>query len=788
MLAILLPTTSRKGTQTRFDRLARKIYDHEFVMANSTHRLTPVIGFTQTVGDATIDEYEDRAWDASMYQSAQLDLHPTRWVSAMSARTDTKSWLRNWLEPAQTSIQVVAQQVIAIVLPFFVYLGLGRLGVDVTGVVYLALVFALAFTAVSIYLESLASQRSDEPPSAPEGPPPLASAIIAAYLPNEAGTVVETVEAFLSQDYPNFEVILAYNTPSRLDVEDELNAIASRDPRFRPLRVEGSVSKAQNVNAAVAHVRGEFVGLFDADHHPAPGSFHRAWRWLAGGAGVVQGHCVIRNGGTNFVTRLVATEFESIYAVSHPGRARLHGFGVFGGSNGYWRTSLLHRTRMRGSMLTEDIDSSMRVVQSGEVIISDPHLVSTELAPETFGALWNQRLRWAQGWSQVSLRHLIRMIRKAPSLRQRIGVFYLLGWREAYPWISLQMFPLLAYWWFRGEPAIDWFVPIFVITTLLTLSVGPAQTWFSYRLAHPTIKQHRRWFLLQGLSSLLFYTELKNVMARTAHLKEAMRERKWKVTPRTGSVVVDALEVAATESSSTKPTAGKQAEGAAPAPPGSAPSTNDATALAEVVHESTSTGITAANPEPEPASADTVIAGEQTSPRGRKAPKRNRRHRQRPVFADARGGRWRPTIYDVEMELDLGPKTIYDHELENEDWVRESESAAMTRHSRDRSNDRRTAIPNGEERPTASHAQTTLATAGIRARLYEPDFQHLTINPTWRPEPNAPEPSEPAPSDFEGIQRMSDDVLDRASDHLERDRAGDDSYSTLLATEEPVSR
>ena len=89
-------------------------------------------------------------------------------------------------------------------------------------------------------------------------------------------------------------------------------------PWLVPLRVQGSISKAQNVNAALAHVGGEFVGLFDADHHPS--FVPRAWRWLAGGAGVVQGHCVIRNGEHQpSATCLVATEFEAIYAVAHPG-------------------------------------------------------------------------------------------------------------------------------------------------------------------------------------------------------------------------------------------------------------------------------------------------------------------------------------------------------------------------------------------------------------------------------------------------------------------------------------
>jgi cellulose synthase/poly-beta-1,6-N-acetylglucosamine synthase-like glycosyltransferase len=230
---------------------------------------------------------------------------------------------------------------------------------------------------------------------------------------------------------------------------------------------------------------------------------------------------------------LVAAEFEAIYAVSHPGRARIHGFGIFGGSNGYWRTSLLRRTRMRGFMLTEDIDSSMRVVSAGGRIVSDPGLISSELSPADWGGLWGQRMRWAQGWSQVSLRYLVSMMRNGRlSPRQRLGFLYLLGWREVYPWISLQAFPILTYWFLRGYPPVAWFVPVFVFTTLFTLSAGVAQGWTAWRLAAPELRRHLRWFVLFSGFSLLFYTEYKNVITRTAQLKEAMRERKWKVTPR----------------------------------------------------------------------------------------------------------------------------------------------------------------------------------------------------------------------------------------------------------------
>ena len=41
-----------------------------------------------------------------------------------------------------------------------------------------------------------------------------------------------------------------------------------------------------------------------------------------------------------------------------------------------------------------------------------------------------------------------------------------------------------------------------------------------------------------GLSIFAYYIELKNVIARTAHLKEVMRERKWKVTPRAAQATI----------------------------------------------------------------------------------------------------------------------------------------------------------------------------------------------------------------------------------------------------------
>jgi diguanylate cyclase (GGDEF)-like protein len=481
---LLLPETDEREAERRLADVSRRIVRATFEAAGERLHFTPTIGFASYRAVAT---------------------------------------------PAQ----VLATLLIGLVLPFLAYWGLDEAGLDITWPVYVAVVATLIFTAAMIWVEGLLAQRQNDPPDEPAEPYPTATAIIAAYLPNEAATIVETVESFLAHDYPGeLQVVLAYNTPYDLPIEAELRAIAERTPLFVPFRVEHSTSKAQNVNAALATAAGAMVAVFDADHQPAPGAFARAWRWLSHGHDLVQGHCVVRNGDVSWVARTVAVEFESIYAVSHPGRARLHDFGIFGGTNGFWRSGVLREIRMRGSMLTEDIDSSMRVVEEGGRIASDPHLISRELGPATVKALWNQRMRWAQGWFQVSTTHLWRGLRSPKlSVRQKAGLFYLLGWREIYPWLSLQMFPIVAYWMTKGGD-VDWRVPLFVATTIFTLGTGPGQVFFAYRQAAPEIRAHRGWFLWYLLVAGPFFTEFKNVIARVAQLKELVGERHWKVTPR----------------------------------------------------------------------------------------------------------------------------------------------------------------------------------------------------------------------------------------------------------------
>jgi hypothetical protein len=120
------------------------------------------------------------------------------------------------------------------------------------------------------------------------------------------------------------------------------------------------------------------------------------------------------------------------------------------------------------------------------------------------------------------------------SVRQKLGMVQLLAWREVYPWVSMQILPLIAFWAVQAGSLsrIDWFVPLFLVTTLFTLTTGPGQIVFTYLLADPQIRKQRSWFWFFLLTSTLFYAGLKNAWGRMAHLKQAMGETAWVVTTR----------------------------------------------------------------------------------------------------------------------------------------------------------------------------------------------------------------------------------------------------------------
>ncbi|MBD1825254.1 glycosyltransferase family 2 protein [Cyanobacteria bacterium FACHB-DQ100] len=373
---------------------------------------------------------------------------------------------------------------------------------------------------------------------------PKCSLIVAAYLPNEQQIILETLEYILKtieRPEAGLEVILAYNRPERLPIEDRLEHLAEQHPELQLLCVEGSRSKAQNINAALEIVTGEVTGILDADHHPNPDCFTRAWRWLSNYRySAVQGRNVIRNRGFNFMTRMIAVEFECIYGVSHPAKSLLVDTGVFCGANGYWRTSVLKHIGFSSRMLTEDIDASFRTLLSGHNIVHDPTIIVTELAPVDVRAFWFQRKRWAQGWLEVTLKYQAVIVR---SLRldswQKAYWTLLLVYSAGFHFIALQAFPMAFSLTLTGSQAPDIAPEYIWAMTLLTLASGPLQTLAAWLVRTDVIKHSAKDFWIYCLF-IPFYCVFKSVIAITAIYDHIVGNTEWIVTRRSTDALPEA--------------------------------------------------------------------------------------------------------------------------------------------------------------------------------------------------------------------------------------------------------
>lgn len=365
---------------------------------------------------------------------------------------------------------------------------------------------------------------------------PMCTAIVAAYLPNEQDIIVETLLHLLSEvDVPDdkYQVIVAYNTPHPLPVEEDLRRMAEADPRLVVLPVPGSRSKAQNVNAAIEVATGEIVAVYDADHWPNADCFRRAWSSLNNGVDMVQGRCVIRNEGTSWLTRLIAVEFDVMYACSHQGRARLSGSGIFGGSNAYWRAEALRAIQLDDTMLTEDIDASVRALLAGQRMAHDRNIVSRELAPLRVAHWYTQRKRWSQGWFEVSLKHGCAVIKsRRLTLREKVLWWYLLSWREFFPLLSLQFFSLMTASLLLHY-RVDWFAHgYFLATSIVNLTSGAILVAITRACSLPdTRKGHGQAYIAYALIGIA-YTTVKTFVMLLAQYSQLSREHNWVATPR----------------------------------------------------------------------------------------------------------------------------------------------------------------------------------------------------------------------------------------------------------------
>lgn len=165
--------------------------------------------------------------------------------------------------------------------------------------------------------------------------------------------------------------------------------------------------KAAALGFAHPHVRGDVIGVVDADATISPGFISlvmEAWR-SDPGAVAIQAQRRAHNRGDGWFAAAQDEELLMDMA-SQCGRCATDGTAELRGNGMFVRREALERVGgWNPTALTEDLELSTRLVAAGERIALAPLAEVGEEAVVTLAALWRQRLRWAEG----SIRRLIEL-------------------------------------------------------------------------------------------------------------------------------------------------------------------------------------------------------------------------------------------------------------------------------------------------------------------------------------------------------------------------------------------
>lgn len=239
---------------------------------------------------------------------------------------------------------------------------------------------------------------------------PLVSILIPCF--NEEKNIDETIEAAMSQNYPNIEVI-AINDGSTDNTAGCLDRLAVRYPRLRVIHLATNQGKAIALKTGAAAANSEYLVCVDGDARLDSNAVAYIVAPMVNNprVGAVTGNPRIRTRST-LVGKIQVGEFSSIIGLIKRTQ-RVYGqmFTVSGVIAAFRRSALANVGYWSEDIITEDIDISWKLELNHWSIFYEPRALCWILMPETLKGLWKQRLRWAQGGAEVFLKNMTRLWR-----------------------------------------------------------------------------------------------------------------------------------------------------------------------------------------------------------------------------------------------------------------------------------------------------------------------------------------------------------------------------------------
>jgi len=226
---------------------------------------------------------------------------------------------------------------------------------------------------------------------------------------DEERVVERLLNGLLKLDYPPEKREIIVVEDGSLDKTVEICREYSKCYLGQVRLVRRSVSngKPSALNHALKHVRGEIVGVFDADNVPEPDILMRAVKYFQDpSTTAVQGKQCSINADENMLTKFISYEESVRYETYLRGKDVLNLFVPLTGSCYFVRRSVLEEVGGWDSeSLSEDTELSARLTERGYKIRYASDVRSWQENPANLPQLFRQRTRWFRGCMEVSLKY-----------------------------------------------------------------------------------------------------------------------------------------------------------------------------------------------------------------------------------------------------------------------------------------------------------------------------------------------------------------------------------------------
>jgi len=351
---------------------------------------------------------------------------------------------------------------------------------------------------------------------------------------HEQAVLEHTVNRLVQSSHQGFEIIIivGHDDPETAEVANRVAATA-------PGRVfvvtdhNAQKNKPRALNTALPYVRGDVVGVFDAEDQVHPLLLeHVDHAFRTTGADVVQGGVQLINFQSSWYSLHNCLEYFFWF------RSRLHlhaekGFIPLGGNTVFVRTDVLRKANgWDGTCLAEDCDLGVRLSSRGAkvVVAYDSALVTREETPDSLRSLLKQRTRWNQGFLQVLRKG---EWRRLPQFRQRLLARYTLTgpFLQAFSGAVIPIGVGVAIWAHLPiAVALATFVPVIpMAANIVFQAVGLRDFGKQYNLR---IRWHHYARLVLGAFP---YALILSLAALRAVRREYTGRRDWELTSHVGA-------------------------------------------------------------------------------------------------------------------------------------------------------------------------------------------------------------------------------------------------------------